>query len=88
MPALEKLFEVNSLLKLYLHGTGRQWDDPRRPWVVREKTEFAAACRRTGFVVSEQQYFGHAETEMVAEANASEEHGLKEHFGILDVFES
>ena len=44
-----------------------------------EKTEFVAACRAAGLAVAERRYFGRGD---------SSDAGLKEHFGLIDEFET
>eukprot|EP00887_Chlorella_sp_A99_P007488 scaffold2.g7488.t1 len=39
-------------LEVVLHGTPRQWDDLRRPWIRREAAELAQACRRAAVRVA------------------------------------
>ena len=94
-PALARLKELGAPA-VWLHGSGRQWADPRRPWVVQEKDDFAASLAAAGVRVEQRHYFqaatapaggeagGAGEAEVAGDGDAD---GLKEHFGVLDRFD-
>ena len=44
-------------LRVLLHGTPRQWDDPLRPWVAVEKNRCIAVLRAAGIPLKEHKYF-------------------------------
>ena len=58
-----------------VHGTPRQWDDPRRRWLREEKDESVALLRAAGLRVTERLYFG------------EEEPSLAMHFACVGAFE-
>ena len=60
--------------RVALHGTPRQWRDPRRPWLAEEKCRSAALLRGSGVVVAEREYL------------ASEPPSLHMHFRCVDLF--
>ena len=43
-------------LRVTLHGTPRQWDDPLRPWLAVEKNRSLATLRAAGVSVQARQY--------------------------------
>ena len=44
-------------LRLILHGTPRQWEDPHRPWIGQERARMEALCRGAGVPIAERRYF-------------------------------
>jgi hypothetical protein len=44
-------------LRVILHGTPRQWDDPTRPWLAAEKNRCIAALSAAGVLFEERKYF-------------------------------
>ncbi|KAL3161050.1 hypothetical protein ABBQ38_009433 [Trebouxia sp. C0009 RCD-2024] len=48
-------------MTIHLHGTPRQWDDSRRPWVRLEKERFKSLLEINGLSVQEHKYFDGAE---------------------------
>ena len=44
-------------LRVILHGTPRQWDDPARPWLAVEKNRCIAMLSAAGVPVEERKYF-------------------------------
>jgi hypothetical protein len=61
-------------LLLHLHGTPRQWSDPRRPWLGREKHGMVAACAAAGVTCCATTYF------------EGRQPSMDMHFGILEAF--
>lgn len=64
-------------LHIHLHGTPRQWRDPRRPWLGRESQALAAAATALapGLGCTQREYF--------ADAPPS----LEAHFALIDAFD-
>ena len=44
-------------LRVHFHGTPRQWQDRRRPWIVQEKERSVTLLREAGVPVTERLYF-------------------------------
>ncbi|KAK9817136.1 hypothetical protein WJX72_010060 [[Myrmecia] bisecta] len=59
-------------LQIFLHGTPRQWDDARRPWIPQEKNMFVRLLDSSGVLVVEHKYF------------KGQEPSLLMHFEVID----
>lgn len=44
-------------LRVFFHGTHRQWEDRRRPWIRQEKDRAVELLRAAGVMVEEHSYF-------------------------------
>lgn len=62
-------------LRLWLHGSPRQWADCQRPWIRDEALALVAALREHGVEPEVRDYFPDSQG------------SLTEHFGLLEVFE-
>lgn len=64
-------------LHIHLHGTPRQWHDPRRRWLGRESAALAAAAAALGpgVACTRREYF------------AGQPASLEAHFGVLQAFD-
>mmetsp|Transcript_10235 Transcript_10235/g.17614 ORF Transcript_10235/g.17614 Transcript_10235/m.17614 type:complete len:298 (+) Transcript_10235:302-1195(+) len=63
-------------LRVYFHGTPRQWEDAGRPWILEEKNRSLKLMREARFPAAEHLYFG------------GEEPSMEMHFRIVDAFET
>mmetsp|Transcript_38994 Transcript_38994/g.84843 ORF Transcript_38994/g.84843 Transcript_38994/m.84843 type:complete len:307 (-) Transcript_38994:263-1183(-) len=63
-------------LRVGLHGTPRQWEDARRPWIRDEKNRCLKFMQEAGVSVAQKMYFDGVEPSM------------EMHFEIIDVFEA
>ncbi|KAA6420228.1 MAG: hypothetical protein FRX49_09891 [Trebouxia sp. A1-2] len=59
-------------LSIHLHGTPRQWDDEKRPWVRQEKVQFQALLERNGVIVVERKYFAEGKPTLLMHFEAIE----------------
>ncbi|KAI3426084.1 hypothetical protein D9Q98_008052 [Chlorella vulgaris] len=62
-------------LHLHLHGTPRQWSDPRRPWLGQEKDAMLSACALAGVPCTTRLYF------------EGQPANLDMHFGVIQAFQ-
>lgn len=59
-------------LRIHLHGTPRQWDNEKQPWVRQEKMQFQALLERNDVVVVEHKYFAEGEPTLLMHFEAIE----------------
>lgn len=59
-------------LRIHLHGTPRQWDNEKRPWVRQEKMQFQALLEQNDVVVVEHKYFAEGEPTLLMHFEAIE----------------